>query len=308
MVQPVAIVVDDDSDARGALCSFLKHERVEAAEAGDGVAGLELFRSVRPDLAFLDVQLPLLDGLSLLKLAKDLQPILPVIMMSGGADPAVMRAAMENGAYTFICKPCDFERLERIVQAILTKHLPEGYRRVAVATSVPTPGEKPARETTPARPAAREKGGRRMAIVRWSPFRELVSLQQEMNRLFEDMMTRRPEGAAAEAAIWVPAVDVSEREDAITVRLEVPGVKKEDIKISVTNNILTVKGEKRMEKDTTDESYHRVERVYGTFVRSLELPTTVAADQVKAAYGDGVLTITLPKSEEVRPKEIPIEA
>lgn len=147
-----------------------------------------------------------------------------------------------------------------------------------------------------------------MAIVRWSPFRELVSLQQEMNRLFDDLMTRRPEGAPAENVMWIPAVDVSEQADALTVKVEVPGVKKEDIKISVANNVLTIKGEKRMEKEANAESFHRVERVYGAFLRSLELPTSVAADKVKANYVDGVLVITLPKSDEVKPKEITIES
>jgi HSP20 family protein len=121
------------------------------------------------------------------------------------------------------------------------------------------------------------------------------------------LMTRRAE-AGAEGAMWIPAVDVAETEDAINVKVEAPGVKKDDIKISVTNNVLTVRGEKKMEKETSEENYHRIERVYGSFVRSLELPTVVRANKVKASFKDGVLTIVLPKSEEVKPKEIAIES
>lgn len=303
MPSPIAIVVDDDGDARSALCSFLSREQVKAESAADGVQGLDLVKRVRPDLAFFDVQMPLLDGLSLLKLAKGIRPVLPVIMMSGQAEADLILAALEAGAYTFITKPCDFEQLERIVQDILTKDLPAECRRVRISTFVPDaqPAEAPEGGA-----ASADKGGLPMAIVRWSPFRELVSLQQEMNRLFDDLMTRRPDGTA-ENVMWIPAVDVSERADALTVKVEVPGVQKEDIKISVANNVLTIKGEKRMEKETDEESFHRVERVYGTFLRSLELPTSVAADKVKANYSDGVLIITLPKSEEVKPKEIAIE-
>jgi len=146
-----------------------------------------------------------------------------------------------------------------------------------------------------------------MAILRWSPFRDLMGIQQEVNRLFDDLMTRRTE-AGLEGAVWVPAVDVSESGDSVNVKVEAPGVKKEDIKISVTDNVLTVRGEKKMEKETSEENYHRIERVYGNFIRSIELPTVVQADKVKAGFKDGVLTIVLPKSEEVKPKEIAIES
>jgi HSP20 family protein len=298
MTNPLALVVDDDVAVRSALCAFLARAEVDAEQAADGVKGLDLVKAADADLAFLDLQLPLLDGLSLLKIAKELRPSLAVVMMSGLASSSDIISAMEHGAYAFVRKPWDLERLGKIVREILTKDLPQGYRAIRLSTEA---------ADDPGGPAADEKGGEKdMAIVRWSPFRDLMGIQQEVNRLFEDLMTRRAE-AGAEGTVWVPAVDVAETEDAVNVKVEAPGVKKEDIKISVTNNVLTVRGEKKMEKETSEENYHRIERVYGSFVRSLELPTLVRADKVKASFKDGVLSIVLPKSEEVKPKEIAIE-
>lgn len=298
MTNPLALVVDDDFAVRSALCEFLAHEAVDAEQAADGVKGLDLVKAADADLAFLDLQLPLLDGLSLLKIAKELRPSLAVVMMSGLASSSDIISAMEHGAHAFVTKPWDLERLEKIVREILTKNLPQGYRAIRLSTAAADGrGE----------PGAEEKGGEKgMAIVRWSPFRDLVGIQQEVNRLFDDLMTRRAD-TGAEGVMWIPAVDVAETGDTVSVKVEVPGVKKDDIKISVTNNVLTVRGEKKMEKETSEENYHRIERVYGSFVRSLELPTVVQADKVKASFKDGVLSIVLPKSEEVKPKEIAIE-
>jgi HSP20 family protein len=300
MTNPLALVVDDDFAVRSALCEFLAHEAVDAEQAEDGVKGLDLLKAANADLAFLDLQLPLLDGLSLLKIAKELRPSLAVVMMSGLASSSDIISAMEHGAYAFVKKPWDLERLEKIVREILTKNLPQGYRAIRLTTAAADGQGEPGGD-------AEAKGGEKdMAIVRWSPFRDPVGIQQEVNRLFYDLMYRRAD-AGADGAMWIPAVDVAETEDSLTVKIEAPGVKKEDIKISVTNNVLTVRGEKKMEKETSEENYHRIERVYGSFGRSLELPTVVQADKVKASFKDGVLTIVFPKSEEVKPKEIAIE-
>jgi len=299
MVKPIALVVDDDSEVRTSLREFLARAQVDAEEAADGVKGLDLVKVAHPDLAFLDLRLPLLDGLSLLKIAKELRPSLPVVMMSGLASPTDIFTAMEHGAFAFLTKPWNLELLEKIVNEILTKDLPEKYRGLRVSTSIEEEGPE---ET------AEEKGGlNEMAIVRWSPFRDLMGIQQEVNRLFDDLMTRRAE-AGMEGAVWVPAVDVAETEEFIKVKVEAPGVAKEDFKISVQNNVLTVRGERKMEKETSEENYHRVERVYGSFFRAIELPSAVQTDKVSANYKDGVLTITLPKSEEAKPKEIAVEA
>jgi len=145
-----------------------------------------------------------------------------------------------------------------------------------------------------------------MAITRWKPFRDLVSIQDEMNRLFDDFFGRpitRPEWTEP---AWCPCVDVSETKDDVIINTEIPGMSKDDVKVSIQDNVLTLSGEKKQEKEEKDSNYHRLERSYGSFSRSFTLPTTVQPDKVKAAYKDGILRITLPKSEEVKPKQIPI--
>jgi HSP20 family protein len=145
-----------------------------------------------------------------------------------------------------------------------------------------------------------------MAITRWRPLRDLVSMQDEMNRLFDDFFGRPLVRAEWTEGVWSPIVDVSEDKDNVIVKAEMPGMKKEDVKISIQDNVLTLKGEKKQEKEEKDANYHRIERSYGSFSRSFTLPTSVKADKVKASYKDGVLNITLPKTEEAKPKEIPV--
>ncbi len=145
-----------------------------------------------------------------------------------------------------------------------------------------------------------------MAITRWSPFRDVVSVQDEMSRLFDDVFGQRLARVQWTDGIWNPSVDVTEDKDSVVVKAEMPGLNKDDIKISVQDSILTLKGEKKQEKEEKETDYHRIERSYGSFCRSFQLPTTVRADKIKANYEDGVLSIILPKTEEVKPKEIPI--
>jgi HSP20 family protein len=145
-----------------------------------------------------------------------------------------------------------------------------------------------------------------MAIVRWRPFRDMVSIQDEMNRLFDDFFGRPLVKSEWTDGVWNPTVDVSEDKDSVIIKAEMPGMRKEDVKISVQDNVLTLKGEKKQEKEEKDKNYHRIERNYGSFCRSFQLPTSVKTDKIKANYKDGVLSVTLPKTEEVKPKEIPI--
>ena len=144
-----------------------------------------------------------------------------------------------------------------------------------------------------------------MAIIRWRPLGEVDSFRREMDRMFENFF-----GSGADVGesslTWYPSVDIKETKDDFVLMAEVPGMSKDDIKINISENTLTVKGEKKEEKKEDDQNYHRVERRYGTFQRSFTLPIQVQGNKVKAAYKDGVLTITLPKKEEVKPKEIPI--
>jgi HSP20 family protein len=148
-----------------------------------------------------------------------------------------------------------------------------------------------------------------MALARWRPFRDLVSIQDEMNRLFDEFFGRVPSRFETELSRsdWSPRVDISETKDDIVVKAEIPGMKKEDIKITLQDNVLTLSGERKQEKEENDTDYYRMERFYGSFTRFFNLPTVVQADRIKASYKEGILSITLPKDEEVKPKQIPIE-
>jgi len=146
-----------------------------------------------------------------------------------------------------------------------------------------------------------------MAIMRWKPWGDLVSIEDEMDSLFDDFFVRGPRHRGWYVQRWNPAVDISENDGNIHVDVEIPGMKKEDIKVSLENNVLMLKGEKKQEREFKEENCHRLERRYGSFVRSFELPVPVQADKIKASYKNGVLKIDLPKAEEVKPKEIPIE-
>ncbi len=149
-----------------------------------------------------------------------------------------------------------------------------------------------------------------MAIVRWmDPFRDVMSIQDRMNRLFEDFPTRgrgREEGI--EAGAWMPAVDIYETDDDVIVTAELPGVKKDEIGVEVKGGVLTLRGERKHAKEVKEENYHRVERSYGTFLRSFTLPTSVEEDKVTAKLAEGVLEIRLPKRAEAKPKQIRIAA
>jgi HSP20 family protein len=145
-----------------------------------------------------------------------------------------------------------------------------------------------------------------MAVVRWDPFRDLSMLQDRMNRLFDDAGRNwRPDEPAATTS-WSPAVDIFETETDIVVKAEVPGMERKDIALNLEKNVLTLKGERRFEKETKDENYHRIERSYGGFSRSFSIPASVDEEKIRADYKDGVLKILLPKKEQAKPKQIKI--
>jgi len=144
-------------------------------------------------------------------------------------------------------------------------------------------------------------------MERWDPFRNLGDIQTEVNRLF-DSWSGRPATSALADRMWLPAVDVQETKADIVLSFDIPGVNEKDVQVSMTGDLLTVKGERRFERESNgDQSYHRVERLYGKFERSVQLPFPVQTDKIKATYRDGVLTIKLPKAEELKPREIKID-
>jgi HSP20 family protein len=148
-----------------------------------------------------------------------------------------------------------------------------------------------------------------MTLVRWDPFRELEEMSDRLNRMFSRPALPRTNGSGKETMIvadWAPSVDVSETDGAYQIKAEIPDVKKEDVKVTVENGVLTIQGERKQEKEETGKKYHRVERSYGNFVRSFTLPDLVDEEKVKAEFKDGVLNLQLPKSEKAKPKAIEV--
>jgi len=143
-------------------------------------------------------------------------------------------------------------------------------------------------------------------IVRWEPYRDLVTLREAMDRLFAESFVRP--GSAFPTTFEGPAVDMYQTKDEIVVQATIPGVKPEDIDISVTGEILTIKGEFKQEEKIEEGSYVRQERRFGQFCREISLPTQVSADKAKAEFEHGVLTLRLPKAEAVKPKSITVKA
>ncbi len=143
-------------------------------------------------------------------------------------------------------------------------------------------------------------------LVRWNPMRDMIGLRNEMNRLFEQAFEDMPLDRWQPSTNWGVDVDISESDDAFLVSASVPGVNPDDIDITITDNVLTIKGEFKKDETIEDDKYHVRERRYGSFGRSLTLPVAVEADAVEASYENGVLKLEIPKAEEVKPRRIPI--
>ena len=141
-------------------------------------------------------------------------------------------------------------------------------------------------------------------LTRWEPFRELSTLQDRINRAFRESRTGDDDSLTTSS--FASAVDVYEDEHQVTLKIEVPGIDEKDIDVQVENNVLTVHGERKIEKEEKEENYRRVERHYGTFTRTFTLPQTVDTESVSATYDKGVLKITLPKRAEAKPKQIKV--
>ena len=146
-----------------------------------------------------------------------------------------------------------------------------------------------------------------MAIVRWEPFRDLVSAQRDFDRLFREAFSPQLGETELSTRSWAPPVDIFETEDAIVLKAELPGVDPKDVEVRVEDNNLYLKGERNYEKEVKEQNYHRIERSYGSFARSFSLPNSIDAEKVKAEYKDGLLTLTMPKREETKPKTIKID-
>ena len=157
-----------------------------------------------------------------------------------------------------------------------------------------------------------------MTLIKWNPVRdvtawhpvsdlasEFMNMQREIDRMFD-----RFSGGTLDDGItstWLPAVDIIENENDYLVKVELPGVDKNGVKITINDDVLTIRGEKKQEREKKDDNYHRVERSYGSFQRSFTLPSSVQSEKIEASYDNGILTVMLPKAEEAKPKEIEVK-
>lgn len=146
-----------------------------------------------------------------------------------------------------------------------------------------------------------------MSIIRWEPFRDLVSTQDRFNQLFNETFSRAfGDQQEVSPRAWVPPVDIYETGDSVVLKAELPGINPDDVEIRVESGTLYLKGERKFEKEAKDENLRRVERSYGTFTRSFSLPNTVDSEKVNAEYKNGILTLSMPKREEAKPRSIKI--
>jgi HSP20 family protein len=146
-----------------------------------------------------------------------------------------------------------------------------------------------------------------MDLIRWNPWKEMVSMRERMNRMFDDSLfhpDRREDGLGM--GVWSPAVDMFEKDDTVVIKAELPGLDRKDISLDLQNGILTLKGERKHENEVKDENFYRREMSYGKFVRSFSLPVEVDADKIKAEFQNGLLTIEVPKPEQHKPKQITV--
>jgi len=146
-----------------------------------------------------------------------------------------------------------------------------------------------------------------MNLVKWDPFKELEDVSNRLNRIFGRTPVRtESEREMLAVADWMPSVDISETDTEYLVKGEIPGVKKEDVKVTIQDGMLTIQGERKQEKEEKDKKFHRVECCYGSFVRSFRMPDDADENSVKAEFKDGMLNVTLAKSEKAKPKQISV--
>lgn len=146
-----------------------------------------------------------------------------------------------------------------------------------------------------------------MSLVKWDPFRELEDISSRLNRIFGRVTTRpEPDREMLATADWTPSVDISETDTAYLVKGEIPGVKKEDVRVTIQDGMLTIQGERKQEKEEKGKKFHRIERSYGSFVRSFRLPDDTDENKVKAEFKDGMINITLPKSAKAKAKAVEV--
>lgn len=146
-------------------------------------------------------------------------------------------------------------------------------------------------------------------LTRWEPINDISNLSQRMDRMFEELMGRGLRRLAEDDRVrgsWSPAVNILEKKDAIVITADLPGLKAEDVDVTVDNGVLTIRGERRLEEASEGETYHRVERVYGVFERTFTLPNSVDVSRIDAKFRNGEMVVTLPKREESKPRAVKV--
>jgi len=143
-----------------------------------------------------------------------------------------------------------------------------------------------------------------MALIRWDPFRDMITLRDKMNRLFEDAF--KGEERDLVSSTWAPSVDIYESENELVLNAEIPGIDEDNIEVKIEDNNLTLRGERKLEEETKEENYHRIERSYGSFYRSFSLPHYIDQENIKAEHDNGVLRIHMPKKHELKPRNVKI--
>jgi HSP20 family protein len=152
-----------------------------------------------------------------------------------------------------------------------------------------------------------------MAIVRWNPMRDLMSMEREFNKIFNSLERKfgfnegERDNEEFENAIWMPMTDILEDDNQYYLNIDLPGIKKEDVKINYNNGLLSISGERKMENVEKNAKYHRAERVYGKYYRSFTLPQKIKENEIDAEFKDGQLKISIPKAEEAKPKQLEIK-
>jgi HSP20 family protein len=147
-----------------------------------------------------------------------------------------------------------------------------------------------------------------MSIVRWDPFRELEDMSNRLNRVFGRFpLTREMDKDTMVAFDWAPSVDISESSEEFVIKAEIPGVNKDDVKVSIDDGVVSIQGERKQEKEEKDKKFHRVERSYGSFLRTFSLPSNIDDAKVQAQFKDGLLTVRLPKSASAKPKTVEVK-
>ena len=281
------LLIDDDEWIRDSLCVFFESEGCHLTALETAEEGMEELKKHDYDILATDYRLPGMDGLEFLRYIQDTQPHIMTILITAYKSEDVISEAMKLGVQDFIEKPFTTKTIEDSFTRLLKK-CEQQYPNLL------SPGE-----------GARD-GGNVMELIPWKPFGALSSSRKDLENLWNRFFRETPSmGTFTEE--WLPSVDISETRKNFIVKAELPGLDAKDVSVSLSGDLIIIKGEKKREEEEKDEHHHFIERYAGSFQRSFQLPTSVKGDKVEATFDKGVLKVTVPKAEEAVKKEIEIK-